>query len=303
VADALQLQRDYRAESFSQVVGFRLHDEDRVYLPQVLPIRDPYGGTLGTAVVLNDVTRFRLLDQLKSDLVATVSHELKTPLTSVRLVLHLILEETVGPLTPKQTELLVDARDNAERLLGIIENLLALARLEQGREPLAMRAEAPGDLLRSAADAVRPRADARHVTLVVNDAPDTPLIAVDVVRFARVLGNLLDNALTYTDEGGTVTLSALRAGPDTVSISVADTGIGIPTDQLPHVFDRFFRVPGQSRGMGTGLGLAIVRETVAAHHGTITCQSEPGKGTVFTITLPAAAQDTGASAAKDERPS
>ncbi|HTU17646.1 MAG TPA: HAMP domain-containing protein, partial [Gemmataceae bacterium] len=114
--EALQKQRPFLTEAFDQSITFRSNGEDRVYLPQILPIQDPFSITLGAAVVLNDVTRFRLLDQIKSDLVATVSHELKTPLTSVRLVLHLLLEEATGPLTPKQTELLIDARDNAERL-------------------------------------------------------------------------------------------------------------------------------------------------------------------------------------------
>src|SRR5262249_20378066 len=127
---ALQEQRPFLTDSFDQAVTFRSQGEERAYLPQIRPIRDPYGYTLGAAVVLNDVTRFRLLDQLKSDLVATVSHELKTPLTSVRLALHLLLEETVGPLTAKQIDLLVDARENAERLLRMIEDLLALARLQ-----------------------------------------------------------------------------------------------------------------------------------------------------------------------------
>src|SRR5262249_13165289 len=155
VRDALAQQRPWLTGSFEQVVSFHLGGEERAFLPQVLPIQDPFGGTLGAAVVLNDVTRFRLLDQIKSDLVATVSHELKTPLTSVRLGLHLLLEETVGPLTPKQTELLVDARDNAERLLSMIDQLLALARLEKARDALQVRAEPPIDLLRAAAQIAR----------------------------------------------------------------------------------------------------------------------------------------------------
>src|SRR5205085_7430994 len=113
---------------------------------------------LGAAVLLLDVTRFRLLDEVKSNLVGTVSHELKTPLTSVRLAVHLLLEEAVGPLTPKQTELLLDARDNAERLLATLNHLLDLTRLERGREHLDTRPEGPAKLLRTAADAIRPRA-------------------------------------------------------------------------------------------------------------------------------------------------
>ncbi|HTU22797.1 MAG TPA: HAMP domain-containing sensor histidine kinase, partial [Gemmataceae bacterium] len=252
----------------------------------IFPINDPFGILLGAAVVLNDVTRFRLLDQIKSDLVATVSHELKTPLTSVRLVLHLLLEEATGPLTPKQTELLIDARDNAERLLGIIEHLLALARLEQGREFLQLQAELPQTLLETAADTARPRAEAKHIELVVEDATHVPPVAADPLRLGHALNNLLDNALTYTDEGGRITLSASMMDERTVRLSIADTGVGIPAEYLPHVFDRFFRVPDQSRGHGTGLGLAIVREIVAAHGGQISCESQTGQGTGFHLTLP-----------------
>jgi NtrC-family two-component system sensor histidine kinase KinB len=284
--DALQKQRPFLTQAYDQTISFRTNGEDRAYLPQVLPIQDPFGATLGAAVVLNDVTRFRLLDQIKSDLVATVSHELKTPLTSVRLVLHLLLEETVGPLTPKQTELLVDARDNAERLLNMIEHLLALARLEQGRESVQVQAESPLALLRAAADTARPRAEAKHVELVVEESADLPAVAADPVRLGHALNNLLDNALTYTEQGGQITLSATAVGERAVRLSVADTGLGIPAEYLPHVFDKFFRVPDQSRGHGTGLGLAIVREIVTAHHGEVACQSAPGRGSVFDITLP-----------------
>jgi signal transduction histidine kinase len=283
--DALKQLRPYLPQNFDQTVSFRLGGEDRCYLPQILPIQDPYGNTLGAAVVFNDVTRFRLLDQIKTDLVATVSHELKTPLTSVRLALHLLLEETVGPLTPKQTELLLDARDNAERLLRVIEHLLALARLEQGVEAVSLQPVAPADLLRIAADAAGPRAEAKHIDLKVEGDGELPPVAADPVRLGAALNNLLDNAVTYTGEGGRITLSARAAGADAVELAVADSGIGIPRAYLPHVFEKFFRVP-ESDGHGTGLGLAIVREIVTAHGGHIRCDSEPGKGSVFTMTLP-----------------
>jgi signal transduction histidine kinase len=285
--DALRKQQPFFTQAFDETVGFRLDGEEHAYLPQVLPIRDPYGDTLGAAVVLSDVTRFRLLDQIKSDLAATVSHELKTPLTGVRLALHLLLEETVGPLTPKQTELLVDARDNAERLLRTIEHLLALARLEHAGEALQREPADPLSLLKTAAEALRPRAAAKRVEVVVADAEGLPAVGVNPERFSHALNNLLDNALAYTGEGGRITLSAADLGDSRVRFSVADTGLGIPLEYLPHVFEKFFRVPGRKQGRGTGLGLAIVREIVAAHQGDVTCESEPGKGTVFTLTIPA----------------
>ncbi|HVS34336.1 MAG TPA: ATP-binding protein [Gemmataceae bacterium] len=286
IDDALRKQQPFFTQAFDQTIGFRLDGEERAYLPQILPIRDPYGDTLGAAVVLSDVTRFRLLDQIKSDLAATVSHELKTPLTGVRLALHLLLEETVGPLTPKQTELLVDARDNAERLLKTIEHLLALARLEHGGAALDIRPEEPQSLLQTAADALRPRAVAKRVELVVEASAELPAAAVDAQRFGLALGNLLDNALAHTDEGGRITLSASALGDDRVRFSVTDTGLGIPPEYLPHLFEKFFRVPGRTQSRGTGLGLAIVREIVTAHHGEVVCESQPGKGAVFRITVP-----------------
>lgn len=288
LTEALQGQRDFLPESFDRAILVGSNGRERAMLPRILTIRDPSGHTLGAAVVLQDVTRLRLLDQVKSNLVATASHELKTPLTSIRLAVHLLLEETVGPLTPKQTELLLDARENCERLLAMVNNLLDLARLETGSRQLDVRPESAESLLQAAADAVHPRADDKGVEIVMENAPGLPPVAVDASRLGHALRNLLDNALTYTDRGGRITLSA---GSDSgeVVLSVADTGIGIPPEHVPHVFEKFFRVPGQSRGIGTGLGLAIVHEIVSAHNGTITCDSRPGEGTVFRMRLPRAA--------------
>jgi PAS domain S-box-containing protein len=282
---AIQDQRPYLPEEFDHAVELRAGGQERSFLPRILPIRDPWGHTLGAAVLLADVTRFRLLDQVKSDLVATASHELKTPLTSVRLALHLLLEETVGPLTGKQTELLLDARDNAERLVAVVNNLLDLARLEQGHRRLDLQAVPPAELLRTVTDGLRPRADDKGVALRIELPAELPRIAADETQFGHALSNLLDNALVYTDRGGTITVSAAQVG-DRVAFTVADTGVGIAPEHVAHVFDRFFRIAGQSRGRGTGLGLAIVREIVTAHGGSVSCESKPGAGSVFRLTVP-----------------
>jgi PAS domain S-box-containing protein len=288
LAEALGGQRDYSPESFDSTIHVGPVGRERTVLPRILTIRDPDGDLLGAAVVLQDVTRFRLLDEVKSNLVATVSHELKTPLTSIRLVIHLLLEEGVGALNPKQTELLLDARENCERLLSTVNNLLNLASLEQGRLQLDLQPESPESLLPEAAEAFLPRARDKGVELSVDVAPGLPQVAADRVRLGNALHNLLDNALTYTDRGGRVTLSAQTQGND-LAFTIADTGRGIPPEYLPHVFEKFFRVPGQSAIGGTGLGLAIVREVITAHGGTVICESSPGQGTVFRITLPALA--------------
>ncbi len=286
VAEALRVQQAYQPEGFDQAITFRMESTDHIYLPQIRPIRDADGDTLGAAVVLNDVTRFRLLDQFKSDLVATVSHELKTPLTSVRLAIHVLLEETIGPLTPKQTELLVDARDNAERLLTLIDQLLALAHIQKHQDRTVIQPTDPMELLRRATDAIRPRAEDKHIALDLKESEPLPPLAIDPERMAQALGNLLNNAVTYTPAGGSVTLSGGLASDGRVTLTVSDSGVGIPLEYQPHVFDRFFRIPGHSDETGTGLGLTIVKEVVMSHGGEITCESEPGKGTRFRIVLP-----------------
>ncbi len=261
--------------------------QERILLPRIITIRDPYGTTIGAAVLLQDVTRLRLLDQVKGNLVATASHELKTPLTSIRLAVHLMLEETTGPLTPKQTDILLDARENCERLLAMLNNLLDLARLEQGWRQLDIQSEAPAALLKTAAETIQARAHDKGVDVLVKVPPGLPPVGVDAMRIGTALRNLVENALTYTDRGGRITLTA-SANTESVTLSVTDTGVGIPPEYIPHIFDKFFRIPGQSREIGTGLGLAIVHEVIVAHGGTITCESQPGVGTTFRIGLPIA---------------
>jgi len=285
--NSLRQQQPVLAENFEQAVHFRIDGEERTYLPQARPIQTPEGETLGVAVVLNDVTRFRLLNRLKSNWVATVSHELKTPLTSVRLAVHVLLEEMVGPLEPKQVELLLEARESTERLFQLIEHLLALAKLEEGEEPLELAQVDPVALLRTAADGALSRAEDKRIEIQVADAYGLPKVSIDENRFSRALNNLLDNAINFTEPGGKITLAASAPRPDQVMLSIADTGIGIPAQYVGRVFERFFQVPDRDHSLGTGLGLAIVREVVHAHHGEIECESRPGKGTTFRILLPA----------------
>src|SRR5437868_11362148 len=167
----------------------------------------------------------------------------------------------------------------------MIENLLDLARLESKGPGLDLRPEQPAELLRQAADAVRPRAEDKGVGLTVEARPDLPAVAADAQRVSHALHNLLDNALRYTPPGGRIQLTA-TADDGKVTLAVGDTGPGIPAEYLPHVFDRFFRVPGQSQEGGTGLGLAIVREVTTAHGGTVSCASRPGQAATIRLSLP-----------------
>ena len=293
LADVLKGQIDYLPTSFEHAIGLRGDGQERYFLPRVLAIRDDQEGLLGAALVLTDVTRFRMLDQLKSDMVSTVSHELKTPLTSIQMAVHLLLEEVVGALNPKQVELLLAARQDCDRLLAMVNDLLDLTRIEQGRVALDLRPVPASDLMAEAVERFASRAQDAGVTLEAVRPLDAPTVLVDRDRIAHVFDNLIGNALAHTERGGRVRLDATidpGAEPRSsrVRFNVADTGEGIANEALPHVFERFFRAQNSRAKHGAGLGLAITREIVVAHGGTIDVQSRPSQGTTFTFTLPRA---------------
>jgi signal transduction histidine kinase len=282
-------QGDYLPLSLDQAIFLRDGNQDRYFMPRVLRIRSDSGELLGAAVVLSDVTKFRLVDQLKSDIISTVSHELKTPLTSLQMVVHLLLEEVVGPLTTKQTELLVAARQDSDRLLGMINDLLDLTRIEQGRVALDQEPVDAAEILRDAVERNRSAAEDAGITLECQIEPALPPILIDRERIEHVFDNLMNNALRHTDRGGKVTLKAAAADVS-VQYSITDSGEGIPPQFLPRLFEKFYRVPGTRRPGGAGLGLAIVREIIVAHGGSVEASSTLGKGTTFTFSLPATAE-------------
>ncbi|MFF5186194.1 ATP-binding protein [Streptomyces sp. NPDC000345] len=238
------------------------------------------------------VDKLRALDKAKSDFLSTVSHELRTPLTSIVGYIELLKDEETGPLTPAQRHMLDVVDRNANRLRALIEDLLTLSRIESGA--FNSRKE-PVDLVRlvtSAADAVRPAAEAASVTLETH-CPSRPLVLqADSDQLDRVLMNLLSNAVKFTPKGGKVTVRADAWDGDAV-LTVSDTGIGIPAEEQERLFQRFFRASNATDAAipGTGLGLTIVRTIVANHGGEMEVDSAEGRGTTFTARLPIAAPD------------
>lgn len=277
----------YLPTDYSKVVTLRVGREDRHYLPRILAIGDTLTEFNGAAVVLQDVTKFRLLDDAKTNLVGTVSHELKTPLTSLRMAVYLLLENGTGAITPQQKELLESARDDADRLLRILDNLLDLARLEAGASTLDLREIEIRDLLAEVGGEARGliAATGKHLDIRCDGAVEAISLKVDTGRLRHVFINLLTNAAKYSPPDGIVTLSADAATSGFIRFSVRDRGAGIPAESIAHVFDRFYRAPGQTKS-GAGLGLAIAREIVVAHGGTIGCTSHAGDGTEFYFLLP-----------------
>jgi signal transduction histidine kinase len=285
LADVLGGRADYLPTGVEYALCFRDNGQERFFLPRVLAIRDQQNGTLGAAVALQDVTKFRLVDQLKSDMVSTVSHELKTPLTSVQMAVHLLLEECVGPLNAKQVELLLAARHDAARLLAMVNDLLDLTRIEQGRMTLDLHPVPPADLVAGALRRFESKAADTGIALKSNVAFGLPPVLVDRERVEHVFDNLLNNALAHTPRGGEVSLATELAG-GFVQFAVSDTGEGIPSEHLDRVFEKFYRVPGSRTARGAGLGLPIAREIVVAHGGQIDVSSRRGEGSTFWFTLP-----------------
>jgi signal transduction histidine kinase len=285
LADVLASGKHYLPTGYDRVITLRIGREDRHFLPRILAVGDALTGFGGAAILLQDVTKFRLLDDAKNNLVGTVSHELKTPLTSLRMAVYLLLEQNVGTVSPAQHELLETARDDADRLLRILDDLLDLSRLEGGATALNRTPEPADQLLTAMAAEIRPLIEAAHQRLAIAVTAGTPAVPVDRDRIRHVFINLLTNASKYSPPESEITLYAGPAADGFVKFGVRDRGPGIPPASVPYVFEKFYRVPGQNK-KGAGLGLAIAREIVVAHGGSIACSSEPGWGTDFYFLLP-----------------
>jgi signal transduction histidine kinase len=264
-----------------------LNNEPRFFLPKALDLRNERGRTIGVAIVMEDVTQFRLMDELKSNFFSTVSHEIKTPLTSVRMAVHMLQADMLGPLLPPQAALITTAREDIERLLRLLNNLLDLARFDQGATQMDLETTRVRDFVREAVEEVRTLVAAQKLTVQVECPDGLPDLRIDRARINHVLRNLLTNAIKHSPEGGEIRLTVSMAESGSVQFAVRDLGPGIPAEHIGRIFDRFYRVPGQ-KIHGSGLGLSIAREIILGHHGTITCASEPGRQTTFYFTLPAA---------------
>jgi len=222
------------------------------------------------------------LSKLKDDFVSVVSHELRTPLTSIKLYLSLLLEDKFGKLNKKQTDSITTTKKEADRLTDLINDILDLSKLESGTEKISLKKVNLFSLINSL-----PFALAENKNIKVKNEVDKKLsINVDERKFYQVLVNLFSNAVKFTDKG--YILFSAKENKISWEISVKDTGIGIPPEQIPRLFDKFYQVEHhmtRKKG-GTGLGLAIVKKLAEMHNGSIKVKSELGKGTIFTVIIP-----------------
>ncbi len=249
---------------------------------------DPASGaplSVGKVYLLHDVTQFHELDRAKTDFLATISHELKTPLSSINLSMKLLADERVGALSPAQAELAAKGRQEVKRMLEVVGELIQLSQLESGRillKPVSVPVEV---LLNRAMDCVEIQAANTGIRMVKAPECSQPVVWADPEKTVWVLVNLLGNAIRFSPPGGTIHLTC-AAHPDSVDIGVTDEGPGIAPDMQDRIFERYVTFPAREAGgktQGSGLGLAIAREFMHAQGGEVSVKSQPGAGATFVV--------------------
>ncbi len=250
------------------------------------PAMDPDHAIAGTVTVLEDVTAFKQLDQMKSDFVNMVAHELRSPLVAIRQLNSVMLEGLAGPLEEKQQDFVKRSIGKIDSLLNLINDLLDIAKLEAGKFVQHRVPTDIGKIIEETIALMEPRAQKQGIVLNYSIEKLKPVQA-DPKRIEEIFNNLISNAINYSPEGGRVKVTAKGLG-DYMEIRVEDTGVGITQEELPKIFDKFYRVknPKTRQVIGTGLGLAIVKGVVDAHQGSIDVESVPDKGTTFKVLLP-----------------
>ena len=228
------------------------------------------------------------LDEMKSNLLANVSHELHTPLVSIKGYTEMILKRKLGPLTPEQERGLLVALKNIDRLIEMIDNLLSFSRMEKGEIQLHLENVALWQLVDEAIEMVGDRMKRKNVTLSTQYETDDLVVRGDRMKVVQVLTNLLTNAVKFNRDGGEIRITARRGPKGFIEIDVADTGVGISPEERKRIFERFYQVDSSARRRyeGTGIGLSIVSDILRLHGCSIRVASDPGQGSVFTFTLP-----------------
>ena len=279
-----------KSEDKNQPLKIYADNKESYFQVKYLPVKmtDSAGDVKesGTVIMLKNITEFHKLDVAKTTFISTISHELKTPISAILMSQQLLADNRVGGLNPEQKELSDSIRENGERLLSITGELLNMTQVESGALQLKPHITKPIELIDYAIKANQVQADKFHINIEVEYPKDKiSKLYVDSEKIAWVLTNLLSNAIRYSPENGRVIIGAEQQDKHNVTMFVRDFGRGIDPRYHDSIFERYFRVPG-TKIQGSGLGLSISRDFVEAHNGTLTVESELGKGSKFVVTLP-----------------
>ncbi len=286
IDQAINQPEDTFAE-ITEEISMSFDQEVKVIGVRCIPFRDRLNRNLGSVTVFHDITALKRIDQMKSEFVSMVAHEIKSPLNSILMQLSVVLDGLAGDLTEKQTEIIGRSCDRIKSLTALAGELLDLSKIESGlinqeREELDLV-----DLVSGQVACYEAQAQKKSLHLLLENADGPVLMMGNRLNIEEVVSNLISNAIRYSPEGGCITLSVEKKS-DCALLTVSDTGYGIPSSEIPRIFDRFFRVKNEKTRYinGTGLGLTIVKKIVEAHHGTIEVESEEGKGTCFSVYFP-----------------
>jgi signal transduction histidine kinase len=265
-----------------------LDDRDPVYLRvHTAAVTGDQGEILGSVSVVEDISYLKALDQMKNEFVAMVAHELRSPLAAIQQQISVILQGLAGAVSDKQQELLTRSQERTKGLLDLIRDLLDISKMETGR---AFQQKEPMHLCPLAEKTIsflRPQAQTKNQSLTFEAQPDLPLINADPQGMEEILTNLISNAIKFTPPGGAIRV-CLKPELNYLLLQVSDNGIGIAQEDLPRIFDKFYRVKNEKTRqiVGTGLGLPIVKQIVETHLGYIRVESQPDRGTTFNILIP-----------------
>lgn len=289
--EAVRSGKEYCPTGKDGVIQKKVNGADRYFLPRVFSLLDPNEKIRGALMLLRDVSDLQLVDDLKGDLLGTVSHEIKGPVTSIRMAVLLLLDNDLGPLNSVQRELADSAKEEVERLLRMLNNLLDVRRYSEGRYELSKVETDVSWILDRCLSEMKRDAGRKSIALEIDYDTDKKLtLCVDRERFIYALNNLVSNAIKHSPENSVVKIVAVEKEEGRISISVIDQGPGISKSHHQLIFNAYAKAPGNSKP-GSGLGLAITREFVQAHDGEVGVESELGAGSRFFIELPLAKAD------------
>lgn len=277
---------DTKDETKTKIVVIKTKATDSYFNVLVKVVRDEQDNASSIVILLQNITRIKQIEKIKTDFIATVSHEFKTPLTSVLMGISLILEKKLGSLNNEQVKLIQTIKDDGETLVKLVNDLLEISKIESGKSIFKMQSVLISKIIEDSARHFMEEAKKQEIKLTYKVAPDLPMIKADPEKVQWILNNLIGNALKYTKTGDEIKITA-TLHHEKICVGVRDTGVGIPPEYRDKVFDRFVQVQGYDLEVrGSGLGLAIAKEIVEAHGGEIWCESELEAGSTFIFTLP-----------------